>query len=129
MNCFRTLMVSLFCAIVISSNAQDKDCFADFNKELSNILKKESKSSRMPRKVVKWNRKKICRQFNMILANMHPDDFVSSDTIIVVRKSQEYICLGEDKAFFAVKCLPNQRHYRFMMINTAKKDTIITILR
>lgn len=53
MNCFRTLMVSLFCAIVISSNAQDKDCFADFNKELSNILKKESKSSRMPRKVVK----------------------------------------------------------------------------
>ncbi len=125
MNCFRTLMVSLFCAIVISSNAQDKDCFADFNKELSNILKKESKSSRMPRKVVKWNRKKICRQFNMILANMHPDDFVSSDTIIVVRKSQEYIYLGEDKAFFAVKCLPNQRHYRFMMINTAKKDTII----
>ena len=56
---------------------------------------------------------------------MCQSDFISSDTIIVVRKSQEYLYLGEDKAFFAVKCLPNQRQYRFTMINTAKKDTIV----
>lgn len=46
MNCFRTLMVSLFCAIVISSNAQDKDCFADFNNlSFATICTKKSLSA------------------------------------------------------------------------------------
>lgn len=135
MNYFRILITSLFCALILPANAQDKDCFADLENELSYILKKNSKSSRIlkigskssriPRKVVRWNREKICKQFNMIFANMCQSDFISSDTIIVVRKSQEYLYLGEDKAFFAVKCLPNQRLYRFIIINTAKKDTII----
>ena len=119
MNYFRILITSLFCALILPANAQDKDCFADLENELSYILKKNSKSSRIlkigskssriPRKVVRWNREKICKQFNIIFANMCQSDFISSDTIIVVRKSQEYLYLGEDKAFFAVKCLPNQR--------------------
>ena len=125
MNYLRTLIAVLFCAMILPANAQDKDCFADLENELSSILKKDSKSSRIPRKVVRWNREKICKQFNMIFANMCQSDFISSDTIIVVRKSQEYLYIGEDKAFFAVKCLPNQRQYRFLIINTARKDTII----
>ena len=111
MNYLRTLIAVLFCAMILPANAQDKDCFADLENELSSILKKDSKSSRIPRKVVRWNREKICKQFNMIFANMCQSDFISSDTIIVVRKSQEYLYIGEDKAFFAVKCLPNQRQY------------------
>ena len=113
MNYLRTLIAVLFCAMILPANAQDKDCFADLENELSSILKKDSKSSRIlkigskssriPRKVVRWNREKICKQFNMIFANMCQSDFISSDTIIVVRKSQEYLYIGEDKAFFAVK--------------------------
>ena len=101
MNYFRILITSLFCALILPANAQDKDCFADLENELSYILKKNSKSSRIlkigskssriPRKVVRWNREKICKQFNMIFANMCQSDFISSDTIIVVRKSQEYL--------------------------------------
>jgi hypothetical protein len=56
----------------------------------------------------------------MIFANICQSDLISSDTIIVVRKSQEYLYLGDDKAFFAIKCLPNQQHYSFI-INTTKK--------
>ena len=132
MNYLRTLIAVLFCAMILPANAQDKDCFADLENELSSILKKDSKSSRIlkigskssriPRKVVRWNREKICKQFNMIFANMCQSDFISSDTIIVVRKSQEYLYIGEDKAFFAVKCLPNQRQYRFLSKHPIKDD-------
>lgn len=130
MNYLRTLTAVLFCVMILPVNAQDKDCFAGLENELSSILKEDSKSSRIlkigsklskiPRKVVRWNRKKICKQFNMIFANICQSDLISSDTIIVVRKSQEYLYLGDDKAFFAIKCLPNQQHYSFI-INTTKK--------
>ena len=123
MNYLRTLIAVLFCAMILPANAQDKDCFADLENELSSILKKDSKSSRIlkigskssriPRKVVRWNREKICKQFNMVFANMCQSDFISSDTIIVVRKSQEYLYIGEDKAFFAVKCLPVKSNFFF----------------
>ena len=47
MNYFRILITSLFCALILPANAQDKDCFADLENELSYILKKNSKSSRI----------------------------------------------------------------------------------
>lgn len=40
MNYFRILITSLFCAMILPANAQDKDCFADLENELSSILKK-----------------------------------------------------------------------------------------
>lgn len=40
MNYFRILITSLFCALILPANAQDKDCFADLENELSYILKK-----------------------------------------------------------------------------------------
>lgn len=41
MNYFRILITSLFCALILPANAQDKDCFADLENELSYILKKK----------------------------------------------------------------------------------------
>lgn len=41
MNYFRILITSLFCALILPANAQDKDCFADLESELSYILKKK----------------------------------------------------------------------------------------
>lgn len=136
MTFFRTLIVGLFCTIILPSNAQDIDYFAGIDKELSSILKKNSKSSRIlktgskssriPRKAIKWNIKKICKQFNMIFANMCPSDIESCDTIIIVRKSQEYLYLGEDDAFFVVKCLPGQQYYQFKINNASKNVSIIS---
>ncbi len=93
MNYFRTFTAVLFCVMILPVNAQDKDCFAGLENELSNILKEDSKSSgilkigskllKIPRKVVRGNRKKICKQFNMIFANICQSDLISSDTIIV----------------------------------------------
>ena len=41
MNYLRTLIAVLFCAMILPANAQDKDCFADLENELSSILKKD----------------------------------------------------------------------------------------
>ena len=112
-------------SLCILANVSDKDCFRFINRELAKILRIESKSSGMPRRIVVWNRKKTCRQFDMIFGNMPPHILASSDTIIIVRNSQEYLYLGEDKAFYAVKCLPNQQYYHFTIFNPPQKEPVL----
>ena len=62
MNYLRTLIAVLFCAMILPANAQDKDCFADLENELSSILKKELqiiKNTKDRIKIVK-NTEKSC---------------------------------------------------------------------
>ena len=92
MNYFRTLIAVLFCAMILPVNAQDKDCCAGLENELSSILKKDSKSSRIlkigskssriPRKVVRWNREKIFKQFNMVFGLTCKVPFLSYPKIL-----------------------------------------------
>lgn len=121
----RAVILGALLSLGILANARDKDCFAFINRELSKILRIESKPSGMHKRIIVWNRKKTCRQFDMIFANMPPHILASSDTIIIVRKSQEYLYLGEDKAFYTVKCLPSQQYYHFTIVNPPQKEPVL----
>lgn len=53
------VILSALLSLCILANVSDKDCLRFINRELAKILRIESKSSGMPRRIVVWNRKKL----------------------------------------------------------------------